>query len=40
MSVEIEFGVNINAVAGAVIVKTSAEAHLTVKLTWLRRGSE
>ena len=38
--VEIEFGVNLNAMAGAVIAKTSAEAHLTVKLTWSRPRSE
>ena len=35
-SVEIEFGVKLNAEAGAVIAKTSAEGHLTVKLTWPR----
>ncbi len=33
-SVEIEFGVKFNAEAGAVIARTSAEGHLTVKLTW------
>jgi len=36
--VEIEFGVKLNAVAGAVIAKTSAEGHLTVKLKWSRNG--
>ncbi|MFI0424006.1 CU044_2847 family protein [Spongiactinospora sp. 9N601] len=32
--IEIEFGVRLNAEAGAVIAKTTAEGHLTVKLTW------
>ena len=36
---EIEFGVKLNAAAGAVIAKTSAEGHLTVKLTWSRSAS-
>ncbi len=36
--VEIEFGVKLNAAAGAVIAKTSAEGHLTVKLKWSRNG--
>ena len=31
---EIEFGIKLNAEAGALIAKTSAEAHFTVKLTW------
>lgn len=35
-SVEIEFGIKLNAEAGAVIAKTSAEGHLTIKLTWPR----
>jgi hypothetical protein len=34
--VEIEFGVKLNAVAGAVIARASADAHLKVKLTWSR----
>jgi hypothetical protein len=34
--VEIEFGVKLNAEAGAVIAKTSAEGHLVVKLSWSR----
>jgi hypothetical protein len=38
--VEIEFGVKFNAEAGAVIAKTSAEGHLTVKLTWSRLASD
>lgn len=32
--VEIEFGVRLNAEAGAVIAKTAVEGHLVVKLTW------
>ena len=36
--VEIEFGIKLNAAAGAVIAKTSAEGHLTVKLKWSRNG--
>ncbi|MGB8940845.1 MAG: CU044_2847 family protein [Streptomyces sp.] len=35
--IELEFGVKLSAVAGAVIAKTAAEGHLTVKLTWARR---
>lgn len=34
--VEIEFGVKLNAEAGAVIAKTSLEGHLAVKLRWAR----
>lgn len=34
--VQLEFGVRLNAEAGAVIAKTSAEGHLTVTLTWSR----
>ncbi|MYV56448.1 CU044_2847 family protein, partial [Streptomyces sp. SID3212] len=33
-SVELEFGVKLMAEAGAVIAKSSAEGHLTVKLSW------
>ncbi|WP_433327913.1 CU044_2847 family protein [Spirillospora sp. CA-294931] len=33
-TVELEFGVKLNAAAGAVIAKTSVEGHLKVKLTW------
>ena len=33
-NVEIEFGVKLNAAVGAVIARTSAEGHLTVKLRW------
>lgn len=32
--IEIEFGVRLNAEAGAVIAKTAMEGHLVVKLTW------
>ena len=32
--VEIEFGVKLSAEAGALIARTAADAHLTVKLTW------
>ncbi|MFE4368183.1 CU044_2847 family protein [Streptomyces sp. NPDC056835] len=32
--VELEFGVKLMAEAGAVIAKTSAEGHMTVKLSW------
>ncbi|MEU8073356.1 MULTISPECIES: CU044_2847 family protein [unclassified Micromonospora] len=32
--IEIEFGVNFTAEAGAVFAKTGMDAHLTVKLTW------
>jgi hypothetical protein len=32
--VEIEFGVRLNAEAGAVIAKTALEGHLVVKLSW------
>ena len=32
--IEVEFGVRLNAEAGAVIARTQAEGHLKVKLTW------
>jgi hypothetical protein len=32
--IEVEFGVRLNAEAGAVIAKTQAEGHLTIRLTW------
>lgn len=32
--VEIEFGVRLNAEAGAVIAKTAVEGHFAVKLAW------
>jgi hypothetical protein len=34
--VQVEFGVKLNAEAGAVIAKTGAEGHLMVRLTWKR----
>jgi Trypsin-co-occurring domain 1 len=34
--VDIEFGVKLNAEAGAVIAKTALEGHLVVKLRWAR----
>jgi hypothetical protein len=39
-AVELEFGVKLNAAAGAVIAKTSVEGHLKVKLTWGRPATE
>ena len=33
-AIELEFGVKLNAAAGAVIAKTAVEGHLKVKLTW------
>jgi hypothetical protein len=33
-TVELEFGVKLNAAAGAVIARTSVEGHLKVKMTW------
>nr|WP_086802837.1 CU044_2847 family protein [Streptomyces caniscabiei] len=33
-SVELEFGVKLSAEAGAVIAKSTVEAHLVVRLTW------
>ncbi|MFB4310661.1 CU044_2847 family protein [Actinomadura sp. GTD37] len=38
-AVELEFGVKLNAAAGAVIAKTSVEGHLKVKMTWGRPGT-
>jgi hypothetical protein len=32
--IEVEFGVRLNAEAGAVIAKTQAEGHLKIKLAW------
>ncbi|MDQ1288590.1 MAG: hypothetical protein QG622_2155 [Actinomycetota bacterium] len=34
--VEVQFGVTLSAVAGAVIAKTTTGAHLTIKVTWRR----
>ncbi|WP_225991770.1 CU044_2847 family protein [Actinomadura montaniterrae] len=33
-AVELEFGVKLNAAAGAVIARTALEGHLKVKMTW------
>ena len=33
-SVEVEFGIKLAGEAGAMIAKTSAEGHFTVKLSW------
>jgi hypothetical protein len=33
-TVEVEFGIKLAGQAGALIAKTSAEGHFTVKLTW------
>lgn len=35
---EITFGVKLNAQAGAIIAKASAEANFTVKLSWSRQA--
>lgn len=37
--IEVEFGVRLNAEAGAIIAKTAIEGHFTVKLCW-QRGAE
>jgi hypothetical protein len=37
--VEVEFGIRLNAEAGAVIARTQAEGHLQVKLAWTRPGA-
>lgn len=34
--IQVEFGVRLNAQAGAVIAKTGIDGHLKVKLTWQR----
>jgi hypothetical protein len=34
----VEFGIRLNAAAGAVIARTQAEGHLQVKLTWTSPG--
>jgi class 3 adenylate cyclase len=33
-STEVEFGIKLGVEAGAIIAKTSGEAHFTVKMTW------
>ena len=37
--ISLEFGIKLNAEAGAVIARTSAEAHMTVRVNWKRRGT-
>ncbi|NMO49953.1 hypothetical protein HH310_01920 [Actinoplanes sp. TBRC 11911] len=39
-TVELEFGVKLNAEAGAVIARTGAQGHFKVKLVWKRDDSE
>jgi hypothetical protein len=34
--IQVEFGIRLNAEAGAVIARTQAEGHLQVTLTWTR----
>lgn len=36
--IEVEFGVKLNAEAGAIIARTGGEGHLKVKLTWRGGG--
>ncbi|MDX3068612.1 CU044_2847 family protein [Streptomyces sp. ND04-05B] len=38
-SVELEFGVKLSAEAGAVIAKSTVEAHLVVRLSWSPRSA-
>lgn len=38
--VEIEFGLTVDAQAGAVIAKTGVAGHFTIKLTWTRDGTQ
>jgi hypothetical protein len=37
--IQVEFGIRLNAEAGAVIARTQAEGHLQVTLTWTRPDS-
>jgi len=37
--IEVEFGVRLNAEAGAVIAKSTVEGHFVVKLSWQRAPS-
>jgi hypothetical protein len=37
-AVEVEFGIRLNAEAGAVIARTQAEGHLQVTLSWANPG--
>jgi hypothetical protein len=38
--IEVEFGLTLNAEAGAFVAAAGAEANYTVKLTWKREASE
>ena len=38
--IQIEFGVRLNAQAGAVIARTGVDGHLKVKLTWQRSRTQ
>jgi hypothetical protein len=35
-TVEVQFGIRLNAEAGAVLARTQAEGHLQITLTWTR----
>jgi Trypsin-co-occurring domain 1 len=39
-SVEVEFGIKLAGEAGALIAKTSAEGHFTVRLSWSPGGDK
>jgi hypothetical protein len=39
-TVEVEFGIRLNAEAGAVIARTQAEGHLQVTLSWASLGMQ
>jgi predicted nucleic acid-binding Zn-ribbon protein len=36
---EVEFGLKLNAEAGIVVAKTSAEGHFTIKMSWKREAT-
>jgi hypothetical protein len=38
--VEVEFGVKLATEAGAIIAKSAAEGHLTVKLKWIEKPAD
>ncbi|MFF4880210.1 CU044_2847 family protein [Micromonospora sp. NPDC000668] len=37
--IELEFGVKLNAEAGAILAKSAVEGHFTVKLCWQRQAT-
>ena len=37
--IEVEFGVKVNAEAGAVVAKAAGEANFKIKLRWIRERS-